>query len=1554
LKRLLCSLAAGLLAFASSLGAATIPVPADQPTIQAGLDSAVAGDTVLVAPGAYLEQLDFNGKAIVLMSSAGAFATSLQPRHPDSTSVSIISGEAAGTEISGFTFRGGNRQAVIRLGGGASVTITDCRFTEAIGPEPVIRCDSARVILSDNVFFDNQALACIGIYADTVALYNNTYVGNNRGVFALGGHADIRNCIFADHSGYALSGDSIASNYNVFQNNTPNFAYGAASGTNDLFADPGFTTREYRDYTLRDTSICIDAGDPDSLFLDPDSSRADIGAYPFGAILTVQPVAVDFTLASETLTRVVAAQPTFTWQFYDSVGVATGYEIEVGSDNDWSTAELWQPGQQFVADSSVAYAGISLTDSTAYYARVRLNNGTAWGDWTTFGFATNTPPEPPSAVLPLEGDSLSVFNAVLTVANGDDVDNDSLSYDFFVYSDSTLSSIAAQDTLVTQQSIQTSSAALAGLTPGATYWWRARVTDGYEYSVWTDSQAFSVFQAPRTLRVPSDYGTIGAAVAAAADLDTILVADGVYSGPGNRRVNLGSKQLQLLSENGPAATIIDCFDSSGTTHWALRAANGQNSTTLIRGFTIRNAEQGVLLEAEPDLHDLVFEDNTTGCLVFGAIELQFDSCEWRNNGTGVSVEGGAEVTISESRLAGNTIGVFSDESTVALAQAMVDSNGYGLRLYRTTARLDTCTLTGNQHGLKSSTGSQSGLAELFGCTLIDNDLAVMGDVTIDSSSITGGTIGVETIFPDRATLRHTTLTGITGTVFQQLYNRTGPPPGGLAVLQQDPGLALLGCEIAGNPGQVGNIQSGQDGDYNIVSIDSCTIHHNGGGFTIEGELQLSWTLYAANAGPLTFTVNDWATDTSVLSQNTVVENSGDGLVVMSETGLVNVVRSIIADNGGVGLTYTTADSSRGDISCNNVFSNLGGNYAGIPNQTDSSGNVSSLPRFCKVDSLDFSIKDISLCAPGNNSCDTLIGAYQLGCFNELPQVTSPDTVTVLEDSLLVYPVTFTDSDGPDTLRSITGIPSWLTLANDTLSGVPTEGIGDTSFVIAVSDGFAADTVEVIVDVTPVNDPPVLDSISDVQVIELDTLTLVFSAADVDSDSLTLSVTPLPAGAMVVDSGNGTAVLTWRPDTSTAGLYSVFCIADDGPAADTEIVAIRVQSRRPTVTALTIDGLNSPQRLVSHTPEMCWRYTDSAYGFAQTEYELAVGIDTNWDFAEIWNPAPEATADTCVTFGGAPLEDGATYFVRVRARNDTLYSDWIETSFRMNSTPTAPMLRTPAAGGGVLELQPTFVVDNGSDADSDSLTYDFEIYADSLLDSLVALETAIPETPDSSLVTLSTPLEENGIYWWRVRATDGYEYSSWTDSAMFFINLGPQPPQPFVVHEETPDSGQTQYDMLPTYNWSPAVDPDPGDSVLYRLMFSRDGFAADTLRYDSIPDTTFTLPDSLAFDTQYEWRLEAFDATGLITEASDRLYFYTWTLGDINDNHYVNLTDLTRLVNALFVTFEPIEPSFVADLNGSCTVNLTDVNRLVNYLFLDGEPPLPGCVETPTGPGPATR
>ncbi|MCB0316007.1 MAG: hypothetical protein KDH84_22600, partial [Calditrichaeota bacterium] len=50
------------------LRADIIHIPGDQPTIQAGISAASDGDTVLVAEGIYIENINYLGKAITVAS----------------------------------------------------------------------------------------------------------------------------------------------------------------------------------------------------------------------------------------------------------------------------------------------------------------------------------------------------------------------------------------------------------------------------------------------------------------------------------------------------------------------------------------------------------------------------------------------------------------------------------------------------------------------------------------------------------------------------------------------------------------------------------------------------------------------------------------------------------------------------------------------------------------------------------------------------------------------------------------------------------------------------------------------------------------------------------------------------------------------------------------------------------------------------------------------------------------------------------------------------------------------------------------------------------------------------------------------------------------------------------------------------------------------------------------------------------------------------------------------------------------------------------------------
>src|SRR6516162_4154020 len=59
----------------SAAQASQLLVPAGYSTIQSAIDAASAGDTVLVSPGTFYENLDFKGKAITVASAAGPQVT---------------------------------------------------------------------------------------------------------------------------------------------------------------------------------------------------------------------------------------------------------------------------------------------------------------------------------------------------------------------------------------------------------------------------------------------------------------------------------------------------------------------------------------------------------------------------------------------------------------------------------------------------------------------------------------------------------------------------------------------------------------------------------------------------------------------------------------------------------------------------------------------------------------------------------------------------------------------------------------------------------------------------------------------------------------------------------------------------------------------------------------------------------------------------------------------------------------------------------------------------------------------------------------------------------------------------------------------------------------------------------------------------------------------------------------------------------------------------------------------------------------------------------------
>jgi len=368
-------------------------------------------------------------------------------------------------------------------------------------------------------------------------------------------------------------------------------------------------------------------------------------------------------------------------------------------------------------------------------------------------------------------------------------------------------------------------------------------------------------------------------------------------------------------------------------------------------------------------------------------------------------------------------------------------------------------------------------------------------------------------------------------------------------------------------------------------------------------------------------------------------------------------------------------------------------------------------------------------------------------------------------------------------------------------------------------------------------------------------------------------------------------------------------------------------------------------VTSHSPVISWEYFDPD-SFPEDSFEIAVGTDNNWDYAEMWNPSPFLGPDTSIEYYGSPLTDGETYYTRIRVHNSQYWSYWYELSFHMNSIPSIPIAISPIDNIIVEDNQPILWIQNSSDAEIDDiLSYDFVVANDTTFGEPYPIwDDSVAEGTDSTGWQVTEPLNENWHYFWSARAFDQYEYSDWSETETFWVNAIEEPPGDFETFYP-PDTDEVIItDMLSLFWWGEADESDPLDSVYYTLYISIDSDFNFVNMIDSIWTTLYTLTaeDSLDFGTHYWWKVKATDNTGRSTYSTNTRDFQTWMLGDANGDLQVNILDVTFLINYLYKEGAPPWPIVMGDIDGSCSINILDVTYLINYLYKDGPAPLVGC------------
>jgi hypothetical protein len=222
-----------------------------------------------------------------------------------------------------------------------------------------------------------------------------------------------------------------------------------------------------------------------------------------------------------------------------------------------------------------------------------------------------------------------------------------------------------------------------------------------------------------------DYPTIQSAIDATLNTDTIIAADGIYTGVGSKNLDFKGKAITVRSENGPANCIIDC-EASGR---GFQFHSGEDAGSVLDGVTIRNGrvqnnEGGGAIEclsSNPTIRNCVFSGNYA-----------------QSYGGGMSNTDASSPMVTNCIFFGNRAG---------------EDSGGGMWNNEATPTVTNCTFTAN---IVPSDHDGGGLYNLKCSPMITNCIVrgnggrseIRGGVNVTYSNVEGGYSGTGNINSD--------------------------------------------------------------------------------------------------------------------------------------------------------------------------------------------------------------------------------------------------------------------------------------------------------------------------------------------------------------------------------------------------------------------------------------------------------------------------------------------------------------------------------------------------------------------------------------------------------------------------------------------------------------------------------------------------------------------------------------------------------------------------------------------------------------------------------------
>ncbi|MBU1698871.1 MAG: right-handed parallel beta-helix repeat-containing protein [Candidatus Eisenbacteria bacterium] len=456
------------------------------------------------------------------------------------------------------------------------------------------------------------------------------------------------------------------------------------------------------------------------------------------------------------------------------------------------------------------------------------------------------------------------------------------------------------------------------------------------------------------LTVPIPYPTIQSAVVAAAAGDTVLVDSGTYQ----ENVVFQGREIALLSLHDAASTTIN----GGTAGPAILVSAGEGRGLVIMGFTITGGEswspisnRGIeIIGSSPTILNNIIEQNYSGHIA-------------TPYGGGIcAIEG------SSPWIEGNVIRSNRSQSDTHNAW------GGGIYLRSDIGLPFPAGIKGNQIESNESSGvSGAGggiyvsVADASDCLINENDISFNSTGSFVEAA-EGGGLWANCLVEDNI-----------------IYQNTAD-----GISTSGGGLTLLAPGTASNNTIQGNRCHADDSIFDT--------HSYGGGVWSDGKLVLN--LIVENIAEHFIWESGWERDVSCLGggvyfqgdtlrSNTIAGNSlsGEydvyGAGVFYPSGTPAIIQCLVCNNtfessNGLGGGIATMWGSAPVVSCNDVWNNDQSNYSGFSDPTGTDGNISVNPVFCGHDPQDYTIAEISPCAPGNHpdgdDCG-YIGARGIGC-----------------------------------------------------------------------------------------------------------------------------------------------------------------------------------------------------------------------------------------------------------------------------------------------------------------------------------------------------------------------------------------------------------------------------------------------------------------------------------------------------------------------------------------------------------------------------------------------